>query len=555
MSFADINALHETAARWHGERVLVEHADLEAYCQLTGSFCAALGQSAGDGYWEPVVRMLKRARWDASTTPLPLSTSAVGLALAARDAVPRLHRCREVAPELAAAAEEIAARLSALAASPDDPVGDAVRAVLAWTPTQPGDVLGSRQALGQALQGASRFSPGSPSPFERDDGLQNSARRPAVAVLVRSLRYGTEVKAAFERARGSVRVLTPQALTAGPPLDLIAAVGASAWFPAPVMRAPRALRIVFVYPAWIRDPEPQIGLLAGTERRSRRAAISHAPSRKTSPFDAALPLTPADDWVPQTDWRAVSAAASRRPDYEAGHDSVDAWLYLLASGDGVYLEAGEGSRAYVVELEGDVSMHQELTSQIGPGDFLVLRTEGEGDYIRAIADSILGVRAVELREMQAWWKQCLGDRVRSAGWHSVRVALEAAGAIRANDQNVRQWLRPDSIRTRAPEDFSAILEVIGARERFREIWDGMGMIDSAHRRAGFQVRQLLVDLLLRGDSSALEARGWADFDVVEIEGEGALRVARVEDRAPATERVPRSRTRRPFAVGEDLWLG
>jgi hypothetical protein len=234
---------------------------------------------------------------------------------------------------------------------------------------------------------------------------------------------------------------------------------------------------------------------------------------------------------------------------------VDAWLYLLASGDGVYLEAGEGSRAYVVELEVDVSIHQELTSQIVSGDFLVLRTEGEGDYIRAIADSILGRKAAGLREMQAWWKQCLADRVRRSGLHAVRGALEEAGAIRANDQNIRQWVRPDNIRTRAPEDFSAILEVIGARARLNEIWEGMGLIDSAHRKAGHQVRQLLVELLLHGDSSALVAHGWADFDVAEIEGEGALRVARVDDRAPSTERVPRSRTRRPFAVGEGLWLG
>lgn len=555
MSFADVNALHDTAARWHGERVLVEHADLEAYCQLTGSFCAALGESAGDGYWEPVVRMLKRARWDAATTPLPLSTPVMGLGLAARDAVPRLRRCRDVAPELAAAAEEIAARLSALASSPDDPVGDAIRAVLASTPTQPGDVQGSRQALAKALQDASRLSPGSPSPPEGDDALQNSASRPAVAVLVRSLRYVTEVKAAFERAAGSVQVLTPQTLTVGSPLELVAAVGPSAWFPAPVVRAPRAMDIVFVYPAWIRDPEPQIGLLAGGTHRSRRARISSAPNRKSSPFDAALPLTPANDWVPQTDWRAVSAAATRRSDDEAWHDTVDAWLYVLASGDAVYLEADEGSRAYVVELEDDVSIHQELTSQIASGDFLVLRTEGEGDYIRAIADSVLGSKAAALREMQAWWKECLADRVRRSSWHAVRAALKEAGAIRANDQNIRQWLRPDSIRTRAPEDFSAILEVIGARARFREIWEGMGLIDSAHRKAGYQVRQLLVEQILHGDSSALVAHGWADFEVAEIEGEGALRVARVEDRAPATEQVPRSRTRRPFALGEHVWLG
>jgi hypothetical protein len=314
--------------------------------------------------------------------------------------------------------------------------------------------------------------------------------------------------------------------------------------------------MVFVYPSWIRDTEPQEGLLAGSPQRARRSRISRAPARTSAPFDEALPLTPAEDWVPKADWRAISAAGQRRGGYEGGGEPVDAWLFALASGDGVYLEAGEGSRAYIAEIEeDDVSIHQELTSHIGAGDFIVLRTEGEGDYIRAVADSVLGRNASPLREMQASWKRDLAAKMNELGGRGLRRALESAGAVRATDNNIRQWLRPDSIRTRDPADFSAITAVIGARERFRELWDAMGAIDSAHRRAGFQVRALLVDEIRRGDRSALAAQGWADFDVEEIEGEGALRVARVEGRAPETQRIGRSRTRRPFPIGRDLWLG
>jgi hypothetical protein len=542
MRFAEVNALHDVAGAWQGERALVEHAQLEAFSQLVGKFCGALGESGEEGYWAPVVRMLKRARWDAATTPLPLSSPATGLAQAARDAMPRLRQCRRVAPELGPAADDLADRLVELAASVDDPLGDAIRAfVAAW--------IADRGAEGAIIGDGEGATPRAGLSDERSTGR-------AIAVLLRNGRFSREVKSAISPYGPPIAVLTPGEFLASWPLDLVIGVGPTAWFPPAVIRASRARRMVFVYPSWIRDAEPQERLLAGSPRRESRSRISRAPTRASVPFDEALPLTPAEEWVPKADWRAISAAGRRRAGDETSGEPVDAWLFALASGDGVYLEASEGSRAYVAEFEGDdVSIHQELTSQIGPGDFTVLRTEGEGDYIRAIADSILGRNAAALREMQAGWKRALAVKMRDLGGRGLKRALDAAGAVRATDNNIRQWLRPDSIRTRDPADFSAIMAVIGERERFRELWDGMGAIDSAHRKAGFQVRALLVEEIRRGDKSALAAEGWADFDVEEIEGEGALRVARVEGKAPNTERVPRTRTRRPFPIGRDLWLG
>jgi hypothetical protein len=562
MTFAEIDALHVVAGDWEGERRLVEHPELEAFSQLTGKFCAALGESAEEGFWGPVVRMLKRARWDAATAPLPLSSPATGLADAARDAVPRLQRCKHVAPELAAAAEDLADRLTALAASDDDPLGDAMRGALrsrlamlevssASEETENASALDRAASTVDAEHGE---DPGATADTEGMDETE-AAAPPAVAVLLRSGRYLPEVEAVVAGLGAHISVITSAELMASAPLDVVVTIGPSAWFPAPVVRAPRAGHMIFVYPAWIRDAEPQARLLAGSSAVGVRSRISRAPTRVTAPFDDALPLTPAEDWVPSADWKAISAVGRRRVGEDAGSDPVQAWLFALASGDGVYLEAGEGSRAYIVELDGDVAVRQELTSQIEIGDVIVLRTEGEGDYIRPIADSILGRNARALREMQAGWKRQLAEKMSELGTRGLRRALDNAGAVRATDNNIRQWLRPDTIRPRDPADFSAITAVIGARERFRELWDGMGAIDSAHRRAGFQVRALLVEELVGGDRSLLISQGWADFDVEGIEGEGALRVARVEGRAPDAQLIPRTRTRRPFTIGRDLWLG
>ena len=59
----------------------------------------------------------------------------------------------------------------------------------------------------------------------------------------------------------------------------------------------------------------------------------------------------------------------------------------------------------------------------------------------------------------------------------------------------------------------------------------MSTIFAAHLQAGNEVRKLLVEEIRKADSAALLQRGWSDYDVESIEGEGALRVARIAGRA------------------------
>jgi hypothetical protein len=209
----------------------------------------------------------------------------------------------------------------------------------------------------------------------------------------------------------------------------------------------------------------------------------------------------------------------------------------------------------VAELEEDLVVHQLPVADIVPGTYLVLRTEGEGDYVRVMADSLLGPRARNLRELQRWWKRELNRRLAAEGAKLVSTELTQAGAVRASEENVRRWASPDNIRTQDPADFRAILTVIGAAERFDEVWRAMGQIHQAHIQAGGRVRQLLLDELCSGDTTLLRQQGWEDYHVEEIQGEGTLRVARVEARAPEPHDVPRIRLRRPFKIARELWLG
>jgi hypothetical protein len=196
------------------------------------------------------------------------------------------------------------------------------------------------------------------------------------------------------------------------------------------------------------------------------------------------------------------------------------------------------------------------TRSILPGAYLVNRVGGEGDYIPAIADSLLGEQAGRLRAAQRRWKEPLRHLARAIGVHAMLSRLEAAGAERANRANLRRWLSAESIRTEHYTDFAALTTVAGVGAEAEELWKDMELIDQAHRRAGQRVRALLVKEILDGDTRELEARGWQDYNVEEIEGEGALRVARVEARHPDVLRVNARDTRQLLPVdGELLWHG
>jgi hypothetical protein len=213
----------------------------------------------------------------------------------------------------------------------------------------------------------------------------------------------------------------------------------------------------------------------------------------------------------------------------------------------------DGAQAYIAELEDEINVRQVPVSQLSEGTFLIVRAEGEGDYIRELADSLLGKRAAHLRAVQARWKEKLAVELEAHGAKAVCRRLTRLGAPRAREDNVRRWASPDSIRPNDPRDFAAICELIG--EPADELWQAMSTIFAAHLQAGNEVRKLLVEEIRKADSAALLQRGWSDYDVESIEGEGALRVARIAGRAPDLADVPRSRLRKPFRVSEDLWLG
>jgi hypothetical protein len=508
-SMQETTDLYDAAAGLQVRRLCVESEELRRFSVSVREVQQQLGKDAADSYWRPVVARLRRIRWELATVPLPLAHPAFGIADGVAFLAERLRDCDRVFPDYASAAYDTIVLLEELGRSGEDPLGDAVRA-LRLPPEA--SVLVLRDQLHvlpveQALAGPARIAVATPTQL---------ARAPLV--------YGD----------GAV-------------------IGPASWFPREVFAAPKALRIEVIQFAWLRDPAVTTGLFAGGEmgpggEGSLLADYSGRGKQGTNLGSA--------DLIPITDWAAIaSRTGGAAPAGEERADTVEAYLLLLASGEAVYLEAEEGSRAYVVELGTVKELQMVPTRSIVPGMYVVVRVGGEGDYIPAIADALLGERAPLLRGAQQRWKERLRQQVASDGTRAVLSRLVSAGAPRASRANLRRWASPTSIRTEDYADFDALMKVVGLEGESKALWSDMDLIDQAHLKAGQSVRKLLVREILNGDTGELETSGWQDYDVAEIEGEGALRVARVEASAPGTLRVPPRQTRMLVQVERDLWQG
>ncbi len=499
MTLRQADTLYELAATWTGENVVAEHDLVESFSAGVSRLLRGLGEELNDGYWAGVRRPLRALRWRLNTVPLRINSAAVGVRGTANVVIPRLRQCAAVAPERAPQAEALISLLDELATCTDNPLGDVVAGRLDY-----------------------------------DDPV----------ILLTDGHAAASVADSFPAAR----VMTATELLRGRAGNVVA-VGASVWFPLRIQQAPRFKHLAFVRYSWIGDRVQGLGLLSGSPTQPHQGfeAGPVRPAREDQ-----LPLAP-EELVPVLEWGAISRKAREHTGENWG-EPVEAQLFLLASRQGVYLEADEGARINVADVDAEIVVTQERIRRLTPGNFLVVRTSGDGDYVELYADQLLGVRAEHLRGIQNTIREKLHDHVEHLGLGATAEILRKHGSPRANEGNVRRWSEPGHIVTKDFADFAAICQLIG-EPNAEGYFTAMKEIRSAHISAGQEVRKLLVQELRAADLRQLLREGWDDYDIEAVEGEGALRVARITGVAPESVLVPRGRLRKLFSIGDDLWLG
>jgi hypothetical protein len=510
MSFIDAARTYEIASRATATRETVR-APLHAnFARQVRRLSAQVDSLDGDELWTGFVRRCRRTLRDLSTTPLNGSHPALELASTADHLRSVLDRARSGYPDdLVARGGLVVTALSDVAVDSSNPLGHLIVDILGTgTPSESGVLAKSRQI--------------------------------------------DAVRSWLADAAPGVRLLTEGEVVRLSGLESLVVVGPSFWFPAHVLSAPRAETLCFVHFDFLRDRDQDTRMFAGEHRPPGVRVRSNGSERELNEEDE---VTDAQMLVPTIDWDALARASGARKVGTADELAlVPASLFLLADGSSVYLESSDGPTIeVVVDIEsGSPRLRSERTRAVGPGDFIVLRSEGgSGDYIPGIADKLMGRRASELRGLQSLWKQALRAKVRMKGFSQVERELRKLGMT---SPNIRYRVWRNSLRSRNPNDFRILMDYIGLGDRAGEIWSAMGEIFEAHLRAGQDVRRLLEEAVLATDMQRLMQTGRVDVRLREMDA-GTLSVVRVDGRSPEPTQVDEDDLRIMIRVEADLWQG
>jgi hypothetical protein len=498
----DANNVYRVGASCSVRRVGVHADPVTAFTERLRDLERAVGDLRTDDYWSTGLGYLRRRRFFVQAMPLNVADPALELLAYVARTRDHFSACRSLYPEFADLVDETCNTLTDLLMSQADPLSDAISAAVAES-------------------GADR-----------------------VGVVLPTFGFEQHVQRHLRMVAGSddVDVVTPRNLAMKRPYDLLFVLGSPMWYLRNrwgwVYTAPRASELVML------GYESQVaGRLPSVKAFSQSQMAVEAVEDDPAPVEERLDTTSEEAVV---DWSFVSGEAARRIAGADVADLVEARLFLLASGCATFL--GESDDSRVPTVEPDAPQGSRIVylppSEIVPGSVVLLRSQGGGDLIVAVANAVLGPAAAALREMQEGWKSRLRSLVDDDGIARVVADLKDRGSIRANKSNVTNWCSPRSLRTDDKQDFLAIMRAIGLASEADKYWSAMGRLDGAHRRAGRQIREQLEEQAENADLAVLEEQGRADFTL--SQGGGALTAFRVEEVSPQVVAVPYQQLGDPF---------
>lgn len=459
-----------------------------------------LGEAAEDELWHPFLHAVGKYRRSMLGAPVAFNDPAVAPLMRPDEADQFLARVKHAYPGFAAEARALSEMLFGLARAADRPLSDVVHTLLASA-----------------------------------DGRSG--------LIIRDSRLAGVVKDRLAlRGHSRVDVLAGRDIRSNDAYYQLLVIGPAYWYADHVFSSPRAETVRIVSYRWCRSKWQPAEAFLGALTRGR-----------TAPHDDEEDDAEVEEPWPEIDWGRILQRDTVSPEAAepSAADIVEGRLFSLHGGLAVVLEEGESARSLVIDLEAhDEAQVQRLqTRDIVPGIFVLLRTEGGGDYVAAVADQILGERAAPYRDSQRRWKHALRTEIKASGWLATSVRLLDLGSFRADEANLRHWASESSIRTRDSADFTAIMRLIGFEDKADQYWTEMDLIFRAHLAGGQLIRRRLLERVRAADVRQLEKLGRIDFALPDAEG-GRLSALRVEARSPTTYRIAASQVGRPFEAEE-----
>lgn len=486
---------------------LAQYPELGKFSKALYRFAGSLGDMATDSYWGPAMRRLKLLQFDLCAAPFSAKYIEDRCSSTVAWLQEYLQPSSSMYPRAAEDGLSVCELLEDVCGNPRAPLLEKLR-----------ELVGAPEGI-------------------------------KIAILIGEPRLipPTQDQLRLHKELSDCEVIAPANLREGVIGEMLLAIGPPQWFPEYVFMAPRAPKVAILAYDWMRiwwkPAELFMAPFAGSGI-VEEVILQHKGEEDEGIDPEAL--------VPAIDFKQVFAAGVGRAPARDEDEAVEARAYVLDQGWAVLLEAGETSSALVVDLDENLSdrVRRIRAREIERGTYILLRTSGGGDYIVPVANRILADFESTARQHQRDWKVRLRTLFRKHGPAHVTENLRRLGSVRANDTNLHNWMSERNIRTQDPEDFTAIMRLIGLGEQAEEYWRIMGLIDKAHKMAGFRIRRLLLEEVDRMDLQGLERIGMMTIELPDKDA-GSLGIFRVLSVSPTVELVPASDIGEPFPIEQN----
>lgn len=364
----------------------------------------------------------------------------------------------------------------------------------------------------------------------------------ASAVVIRYQRHVDCAQRAIKAlGAGAAVVFTASGLSGLKTFDRIVICGPASWHPMWLRTAPRAPRIEIACHAWINDPL-EVAATLGADSATASGLTAQIDSGNDRPV-VRVPTIEAHELAPRVD----AAALARRVQTVAEDRQVElAILVVLDDQRAVFLSGDEASDVLAIELASGIPEAVHVPARrLREGSFVVLRTRGSADYVRDVADSILGPRAIEARRLQSEWKSRLFERMRLRGTRAVVQQLRGVGIAHASIANVERWASERGIALAEQSDFAKLLEWLALTSRIELMWTNIQLLRRTHMSAGATIRDQLEAVVRQVDVESLRGRGRMDF-TLDVAGAGILTAFRVLRITDGSHEIPSTQIGKPF---------
>lgn len=507
--FEDVDILYEKSTSTTITRHRIEHPPLGNFCVGLNNFISMLGEMAGEDYWQKFLIPLKRLRFGLCAAPFPEAYRFERISTIADKLHYHLRFCSKLYPDLATPAFALLDSLTKLLDHSQDPLLDKL--------------------------------------LELTDAEQK------IAWIIKESRLIPHVEdLVAARHLPHLNVIHPLQLKDLACYDQIIVIGPSRWFPESVFTAARAGQIDILIFDWINDRWKPQNVFTSPHKslgRSNRKFITVEERETSSRWDGIAP----ENLLIIVD-KASSMASALNKEGQDEYEDVVAKCFFLEDDWAVFIEAREGTKTLVIDPDeyADNRITRIFVKDIKPGMFILVRIGGGGDYIVPVANKIMGSQAQPARECQKRWKELLRNYARRNGLLKTSIDLLDLGSDVANEVNVRNWMSPRSIRTQKYSDFLAIMKLVGLEDEAQEYWTIMKRINRAHHKAGFEIRNLLLEQVKDLNMEELQKWGKMDFKL-SSDDEGGLTAFRVESVLAEIVEVSYSRIGQPFRLENQLW--